>query len=393
MPPLAPSLLTAAATALFNLSLPTLVFNSAGVSLQGLNPPVFTAAAGATLYAIHGSGDPAWTWNAPCAPAGCSLYVDTARHVEPSPTPEELKIDVFGVTSDPATGCVAYGFAGAAATGEPAWAVTLPGCSSVAGEGVGGAYTALQASDSGEALAILGYGLDGATLTARAYLVDGQKGTVRWVFDLGAKEKAGQGDISIGTRFVAFVNEGGDGGNPNAARVQVLGVADGALRAAVPLPFFIAAALSDSGDYLVVQNFTHLKGSEPWVMQWDEASSSYGLLHRLALPADGTEYDLWDIAMPPGEDSYVALGWISAIPTALQLRVNAFNLSSGALVTDWHAPPNARLQNNPTIRCDGEYIGLGLWGDEGEAPTIVVLGAGREEPIFSATSPGSMFAV
>ena len=42
-------------------------------------------AAGAPLYAIHGSGDPAWTWNAPCAPAGCPLYVDAVRHVEPSP--------------------------------------------------------------------------------------------------------------------------------------------------------------------------------------------------------------------------------------------------------------------------------------------------------------------
>ena len=380
-----------AAASLFNLSLPTLIFSSIGVSLQGANPPVFSAAAGSTLFAIHGGGPPAWTWNAPCAPADCPLYTDAARHVEPSPTPGQDKVDVFAVTSDPATGCVAYGFSGASPAGAPAWSLALPGCSSVAGEGVGGTYTALQASDSGEALAVLGYGLDGATLTARAYLVDGQTGRLRWSYDLGTKEKVGQGDISIGRAFVAFVNEDGPGGDPNAAHVQVLGVEDGAKRAEVLLPFFIACALSDSGDYLVVQNFTHLKGSEPWVLKWDGAS--YALLHRLAPPPDGTEYDLWDIAMPPGGDDYVALGWISAIPSALLLRVNAFSLSSGALLTDWHAPPNARLQNNPTLRCDGEYIGLGLWGDAGEAPTIVVLGAGRNDTLFSATSPGSMFSV
>jgi hypothetical protein len=97
--------------------------------------------------------------------------------------------------------------------------------------------------------------------------------------------------------------------------------------------------------------------------------------------------------MPPGSDSYVALGWISAVPSALLLRVNAFDLASGALLTDWHAPPNAQLQNNPTLRCDGEYIGLALWGNDGDAPTSVVLAAGRNVTLFSEASPGSMFSV
>lgn len=97
--------------------------------------------------------------------------------------------------------------------------------------------------------------------------------------------------------------------------------------------------------------------------------------------------------MPPGGDTFVALGWISAIPSALLLRVNAYDLASGSLLTDWHAPPNTQLQNNPTIRCDGEYIGLALWGNDGDAPTSVVLAAGRNTTLFSASSPGSMFSV
>jgi hypothetical protein len=162
----------------------------------------------------------------------------------------------------------------------------------------------------------------------------------------------------------------------------------------VQVPFFIAGAISDDGRYVAVQNFTHLKGSEPWVMEWDAASSAYTLLHRLALPPDGTEYDLWDIAIGTvGTAPYVALGFISAIPSALLLRVAAFDMANGTLLTDWSAPHNTQLQNNPTIRTDGKYMGLGLWGNNGDAPTAVVLEAGSNEPLFTAVSPGSMFSV
>lgn len=184
--------------------------------------------------------------------------------------------------------------------------------------------------------------------------------------------------------------------NPNSAQMHVLAVATGALRAEVQVPFFIAGAISDDGQYVAVQNFTHLLGSEPWVLQWSAGTGTYELLHRLALPPDGTEYDLWDISIPAGQPaSYVALGWISAIPSALALRVTAHDLASGALLTDWSAPRNAQLQNNPTLRTDGEYIGVGLWGGDAGAgaPTAVVLRAGRNDTVFSATSSGSMFAV
>ena len=382
----------AAARQVFHATEATDIFSSASISLHPPSPPTFAIAAdnGSPYLAVYSAaGAEAWRWSSPCA--GCSLASSTARHVELDPVAPG-KVDTFAIQSGNGA-CTVMGFDGEG-SGAPAWSADLEGCSELARGGVGGTYTGLAASDDGRALAVLGYGQDtpGGNLTARAYLISGQTGKLAWKYDLGVREHAGQGDISIGRDYVAFINEDGSP-SPNAAQLHVLGVATGALRAEVQIPFFIAGAITDDGEYVVVQNFTHLKGSEPWVLRWDASASAYLLLHRLALPADGTEYDLWDISIPGGPSSYVALGWISAIPSALLLRVTAYDLASGALLTDWSAPPNAQLQNNPTIRCDGKYIGLGLWGDSGEAPTAVILAAGSNAALFNATSPGSMFSV
>lgn len=80
--------------------------------------------------------------------------------------------------------------------------------------------------------------------------------------------------------------------------------------------------------------------------------------------------------------------------------MNAWNLSAsasryptGQLVTDWTAPPSTAYQNNPTIRADGGYIAVALWGDNGNTPTTVLLKAGSNEALFTHISPGSMFSV
>ena len=67
----------------------------------------------------------------------------------------------------------------------------------------------------------------------------------------------------------------------------------------------------------------------------------------------------------------------------------------GALLTSWVSPINTKLQENPTLRADGAYIGVSLWGDSGETgyPTVVLLKAGSNTPLFSYVTPGSMFAV
>ena len=385
--------LAGASRQVFHATEATDIFSSASISLHPPHPPTFAIAAdnGAPYLAVYSAaGAEAWRWSSPCA--GCSLASSTARHVELDPAAPG-KVDTFAIQSGNGA-CTVLGFDGEG-SGAPAWSADLSGCSELATGGVGGTYTGLAASDDGRSLAVLGYGQDtpGGNLTARAYLLSGQTGKLVWKYDLGVRERAGQGDISIGRDYVCFINEDSSP-TPNAAQLHVLGVATGALRAEVQVPFFIAGAITDDGEYVVVQNFTHLKGSEPWVMRWDAGANNYLLLHRLALPSDGTEYDLWDIAIPGGPSSYVALGWISAIPSALLLRVTAYDLATGALLTDWSAPPNAQLQNNPTIRCDDKYIGLGLWGGaSGEAPTAVVLTAGSNAALFNATTPGSMFSV
>jgi len=381
---------------IFTVNEPIDIFSSATVSLHSPagSAPTFAVAtdSGGTPYVSvydGASGALSWKWTSTCTT--CSLYVDSARHVELDPVVPG-KVDTFAIQSGDST-CTVLGFS-AKGSGLPAWKTTLPRCTSLAIGGIGGTYTGLQASDDGRSIAVLGYGLDTpeGNLTARAYLIAGQSGAVSWTYDLGTREKAGQGDISIGRDYVAFINEDSLP-NPNSAQMHVISVATGELRVEVQIPFFIAGAISDDGNYVVVQNFTHLKGSEPWVMQWDATASAYGLLHRLALVPDGIEYDLWDISIPAGPSSYVALGWISAIPSALDLRVTAHDLASGDLLTDWRAPPNSQLQNNPTIRCDGKYIGLGLWGNNGDKPTAVILTAGRNDTLFSAITPGSMFSV
>lgn len=385
----------AASKAIFHASETTDIFSSASVTLHTPDAPTFALATdlGQAYVSVWdgGKGVEKWRWVSPCAT--CALAVDGARHVEADPQAPG-KVDTFAIQSGDGK-CLVLGFSAEGSASTPTWSTTLAGCSELAVGGVGGTYTGIQASDSGSAVAILGYGLDTpeGNLTARAYLLNGQTGKVSWVYDLGTREKAGQGDIAIGREFVMFINEDSFP-DPNSAQLHVLSVATGALRSEVQIPFFIAGAISDDGRYVAVQNFTHLKGSEAWVMEWDAGSGAYTLLHRLALHPDGTEYDLWDIAIGTvGAAPYVALGYISAIPSALLLRVAAFDMANATLLTDWSAPHNTQLQNNPTIRTDGKYMGLGLWGNNGDAPTAVVLEAGSNKPLFTAVSPGSMFSV
>lgn len=53
---------------------------------------------------------------------------------------------------------------------------------------------------------------------------------------------------------------------------------------------------------------------------------------------------------------------------------------------------NAKLQNDATVRMDGDLTVVSQWGDQDDIPTVVVLRAGSDTPVFSAvvgTPPGS----
>ena len=323
---------------------------------------------------------------------GCSLYVDQARHLGAA-DPGAAAVDTFVLQVGDGN-CTVSGFvsSGAGATGVPAWTTVVGNCD--AGEGVGGAYRCFEASDDGSLVVLSGFAkMGGDVPQARAFAFEGQSGAQRWTYDLKT-EVAGQGDIWLTEpdgAFVAFINEDGNP-TPNSAQMHVLLGATGALRQEVQMPFFIAGDISDDGQYIAIQNFTHLVGSEAWILQW--TGTSYDLLHRLTLPPDGTEYDEWDTEITTASDgsSVAVFGWIEAL-TVKRLRVNAWSCQTGALQMDWAAPPNSQFQNNPTIRTAGDYIALALWGDNGNEPTAVLMTVTSNATLFSHTSPGSMMAV
>ena len=190
---------------------------------------------------------------------------------------------------------------------------------------------------------------------------------------------------------MAFVNEDSEP-TPNSAQMHVLEGATGKLRDEVQIPFFIAGAISDDGKYVAIQNFTHLVGSQGWILEW--SGTKYELVHLINLPSDGYEYDEWDTAFTTASDgsTVVVFSWIQAL-SVMRLRVNTWNAATGALMMDWAAPPNSRFQNNPTLMTDGDYVAVALWGDDGDKPTAVLLSVHSNATIFEHVSPGSMVAV
>ena len=308
-----------------------------------------------------------------------SYLVDTARHAES----KSLAVDVF-VAYVTASGSTLYGLVSTGA-GTPSWSLPLPGCAT---DGGGGTYTGIEASDDGSALAFLCHDSTQSPSTARVYGVDGQTGAVSFFYDLGPSVQAGQGQVQItgDGSFVLFVNEQGKP-TPNTAAAFVLDKT-GALRDMVIIPFFITAAISDSGDYIVV-------GDDPavHVWKWDAPSAKYVAAYDLNPP--GGSWIPWDVQMSTGSDDseMVVVGYIAG--DVLSVQVTMWSLVGAAQLSTWVSPVNSHLQENPTLRCDASYCGVSLWGDVGEAgyPTVVLLKANSNVPLFNYTSPGSMMAV
>lgn len=75
--------------------------------------------------------------------------------------------------------------------------------------------------------------------------------------------------------------------------------------------------------------------------------------------------------------------------TSRTARVLIYSMVTGALLTDYTTPTNTQLQTNPTVRMDGNYVGVCLWGDNDDVPTAIVLAAGTSVPVFTYVTPGS----
>lgn len=317
---------------------------------------------------------------------GPGTYIeDQARHAESA----GLTVDTFGAIIT-ATGTTVYGFS-STGTGTPVWELPLPGCSSDTG---GGTYTGIESSDTGNLVAFFCPHSGGGSgpNTARVYGINGQTG-VAWHYDLGVSVAAGQGQVQVTAdgAWVLFVNEGGVP-TPNTATAYVLSGATGLPRAQnnITIPFFITAAIADSGDYVVTGDNGALHA---WSFSADVGAWTHA--YDLAPPATAPGgWIPWDVQMSTGPDSaeLIIAGCISGDVRTVQ--VSAWTLIGGDLTTNWVSQTNPSYQENPTIRADGPYIAVALWGDAGgDKPTTVLLVSGSNATVMTATSPGSMFAV
>lgn len=368
---------------IFNISVDGAIFTSASVTRHAGASPNFAVASYLNqpeFIEVFNTSSVVWSFSQ----ASGTYIADQARHAESA----GLTVDTFGavITS---TGTTVYGFS-STGSGVPAWQLPLPGCSSDTG---GGTYTGIESSDSGNLVAFFcpHSGGSGAP-TARVYGINGQTGEA-WHYDLGPTVAAGQGQVQVTAdgSWVLFVNEGGKP-TPNTATAYVLDGSTGQPRGQdnITIPFFITAAISDSGNYVAT-------GDDGVVHVWEWAadvgawSPAYDLTPPAAAPGGWIP---WDLQMSTGTDAeeLVIAGCISGDVRTVQ--VSAWSLVGGALRTNWVSQTNPSFQENPTVRADGPYIAVALWGDVGgDAPTTVLLVAGSNSTVMTATSPGSMFAV
>lgn len=210
--------------------------------------------------------------------------------------------------------------------------------------------------------------------------MDGQSGNLRFVHDLGTTVAPEGGGVSVSNTgaWVAYTN--GDS-------IYVLDGTTGALRDTVAQPYGLEAVIS--GDGSIIISATEDTAN---VYQWSAASGHYALAHSLTPPSSESWYP-YDVAL--GEDAsgtvYGTWAWIDG--QALQARVTVFNTATGQLLSDILTPQNAKLQTTPTVRADGAFTCISLWGDADDVWTVGLLKAGASSLAFNYTTPGSMFGV
>jgi hypothetical protein len=68
-------------------------------------------------------------------------------------------------------------------------------------------------------------------------------------------------------------------------------------------------------------------------------------------------------------------------------------MATGAVLSDYTTPANTQLQTSTSLKMDGSYCGVAMWGDRDDVPTAILLAAGNSTPAFTYTTPGSMFGI
>ena len=361
------------------------------------------------------NGTSIWEFDFPGTPPKGDIptyQVTMARHaVGFGPAAEVVDTIAAGAFFVPPSPCDVYGW-NSQTTNTPVWHYNVPNCDASL---LYDEERVIAVSDDGTTAVFSAFIPDGQTSTPALFALDAQTGAL--LFQTGAADAgtgAGTVSVSVGGSFITWNTQLG---------LKVYG-RDGALRDTVASQGPVEA--SESGAFIGSCTENSAK-----VFAWDGSSGSY-LLNQTFTPPASPASDTWfcvDVALSSDgsgqEDTeLVSYAWISGdvltarvitcaclrVPTppppphthtrnfvpslSLPPHLHTDSLVTGKVVIDWTSQTNSKLQTNPTIRMDGNYVGVALWGDQDDTPTAVVLStAAGATPVFTYTTPGSMFGV
>jgi hypothetical protein len=326
-------------------------------------------------YNASDSGEFMWSYGSNAQMA--TFMTDQARHAENFGTGA---IDVIAAEANfvAPSNCSLYAFNSLGGKGTPAWSWTMPNCDSSL---LYDSDRYVDFSDDGSTVAFAGFTGTSQSTQAQLWVLDGQTGKLRFNKNLGSGQGlGGPVQVSENGTYVAWTS--GDS-------VIILNGQTGAIRDTVQMNWNAQAMVSDNGAYVAFGG-----DDAAYVYEWNTTNMQYVQKYKVT-PPTGTWYAVSTSMSSDGtgtaDGELVSFGFIDE--TSLTARLMMVSIVTGAVVVDYTTTTNKQLQTNPTVRMDGNYVGMSLWGDNDDVPTAMVFKAGNNKPVFSYTTPGSMFGV
>lgn len=354
------------------------MYTSAGLSRHVGTTPTFATATWLNkpimveTFNVSDNGSNIWAYQS--TSTGLPTFqVAMARHADAAALG---RIDTVAAEAQfvPPSTCQIFGWSSIARSSVPAWFVNVTDCDSSL---LYDDDQSVVVSDDGSTAAFAGVVSKGKDQVPTLWVLDAQTGKVRF-----SKTAAAGGPVQLSENgaWVAWTQ---------ADSVSIFSGTTGAARAELPMGWNCMAEISDSGDFVAWAG-----EDQGTIMKWDAANSQYTTAFTVTPPGGewyATSASISSDGSGREEAELVTFGWITQ--TALQARVTIYSMVTGKLLTDYTAPANAKLQTYPTVRMSGNYAGVSLWGDDADVPTAIVLSAVKAAPIFTYTTPGSMFGV
>lgn len=370
----------ATATRLLRVQLDPGNYVGAATTIDPSGAPTFLFGSGnvvpASASAYDATGQLRWSYyNASAGQDTKVFQTSAARHCESGGVGAGA-VDVFVTQSDVFNGDGTFsvvGLSSAAATAQPVWTLAFPDCDSE-----DGGFT-VKAADSGARIVVQCTGLAGGR--ARVYAIDGQAGTVEWVYitgnPLSGTDTSAQ--ITADGAWVLFtVAYAPDSFGQNAT---VLDGATGKVRdSSIPLPYYsTSSAISDSGNYVAVVDELAVN-----VYKWSPSRSAYRLAYVLPPPAGAAVDGITGVTMSTGRDKdEVIVALYEGYKPTKRVVVGIWSLVDAQLQTTWEGNGSSTFGG---LSADGAYVAAAL--EDG----AVLLQRGSNEEVFRLTSD-VMFAV